>query len=275
MDQPMIDVEDLTFAYASNEKKQILSSVSFKAWRGEWLSVIGRNGAGKSTLAALLIGLLQPSFGRIRIKGIPLNEETKWLIRRHAGMVFQNPDNQFIGATVQDDVAFGLENLNMPYEEMQRRVAEALEAVGMTDCQAEDPSRLSGGQKQRTAIAGVLALHPDLLILDEAFVMLDPRSRRQLIAVLKKLKTERELTILSITHDMDEAAASDRVLVLEKGSVAKEGTPATVFSETTTLDVPFSERLRRLLLKNGRSVPETYSTESDLIKWLCKSNLNT
>ncbi|SFG15954.1 energy-coupling factor transporter ATPase [Sporolactobacillus nakayamae] len=265
----MIDVENVTFRYDRREQTDALSSVSFKAEKGKWLSVIGNNGAGKSTLAALLIGLIQPSQGTIRINGVALDEESKWTIRRSAGIVFQNPDNQFIGATVQDDVAFGLENLNVPADQMRLRVTEALETVGMLNYRTADPTQLSGGQKQRVAIAGVLALRPDLLILDEAFVMLDPRSRRELLATLKRLKTERDLTILSITHDMNEAAASDRILVLKQGHVARSDTPAHIFSEETELAAPFSERLRRLLLKKGRRAPESYRTESEMVQWLC------
>ncbi|MET1248900.1 energy-coupling factor transporter ATPase [Sporolactobacillus sp. STCC-11] len=265
----MIDVENVTFRYDRREQTDALSSVSFKVEKGEWLSVIGNNGAGKSTLAALLIGLIQPSKGTIHINGVALDEESKWTIRRNAGIVFQNPDNQFIGATVQDDVAFGLENLNMPVDEMQVRVTEALETVGLLDYRTADPTQLSGGQKQRVAIAGVLALRPDLLILDEAFVMLDPRSRRELLATLKRLKAERDVTILSITHDMNEAAASDRILVLKQGHVARSDTPAHIFSEETELAAPFSERLRRLLLNKGRRAPESYRTESEWVQWLC------
>ncbi|MCQ2011112.1 MAG: energy-coupling factor transporter ATPase [Sporolactobacillus sp.] len=269
MNEQIIQVKDLTFKYEP-AKNNTLSSVSFAVNKGEWLSVIGNNGAGKSTLALLLIGLLKPQSGSVFVCGMPLNEETKWTIRRHAGIVFQNPDNQFIGATVQDDVAFGMENLNMPVEDMRQRVTEALELVGMLEHREADPSRLSGGQKQRVAIAGVLALHPDLLILDEAFVMLDPRSRRELLATLKQLRAEQGLTILSITHDMNEAAASDRILVLKNGSVANSGLPADIFSEEMDVEAPFSERLRRLLMSKERRTPESYLTESEWIQWLCK-----
>ncbi|MCO7125867.1 energy-coupling factor transporter ATPase [Sporolactobacillus shoreicorticis] len=270
MNEPMIQVENLTFKYNRLKESNTLSSVSFSVDKGEWLSVIGNNGAGKSTLAALLIGLLKPQSGSIFVCGIPLNEETKWVIRRRAGIVFQNPDNQFIGATVQDDVAFGMENLNMPVEEMRRRVIEALKLVDLLNVREADPSRLSGGQKQRVAIAGVLALHPDLLILDEAFVMLDPRSRCDLLQTLKRLKAEQELTILSITHDMNEAAASDRILVLKNGYVTRSGSPAEIFSAEMDVEAPFGERLRRLLLSKKRRVPESYLTESEWIQWLCK-----
>lgn len=270
MNEQMIQVENLTFKYNHLEENNTLSSVSFAVGKGEWLSIIGNNGAGKSTLAALLMGLLRPRSGNISMCGMLLNEETKWTIRRHAGIVFQNPDNQFIGATVQDDVAFGMENRNMPIEEMRLRVTEALELVGMLEYREADPSRLSGGQKQRVAIAGVLALHPDLLILDEAFVMLDPRSKRDLLKTLQRLKVAQGLTILSITHDMNEAAASDRILVLKSGRVMRSGSPAEIFSEEMDVEAPFSERLRRLLLSKQRRAPESYLTESEWIQWLCK-----
>ncbi|RYL92424.1 energy-coupling factor transporter ATPase [Sporolactobacillus sp. Y61] len=266
----IIEVRNVSFKYDRREKANTLSSVSFDVHQGEWLSVIGNNGAGKSTLARLLVGLLKPSCGTIRIKGVVLNEENKWEIRRHAGIVFQNPDNQFIGATVQDDVAFGLENINMPVKEMRVRVEEALKSVGLSQLKEADPSRLSGGQKQRVAIAGVLALKPDILILDESLVMLDPASRREMLRTLQKLRAGGRLTILSITHDMNEAAKSDRILVLKNGRLVNDGTPRQIFSTEMEMEAPFSERLRRLLLKNGRRAPRHYMTENEMVQWLCK-----
>lgn len=186
------------------------------------------------------------------------------------GIVFQNPDNQFIGTTVEDDVAFGLENINMPADKMTLRVAEALDLVGLSDVRQSDPSRLSGGQKQRVAIAGILALRPDILILDEAFVMLDPKSRRDLLKTLRQLAAATHLTILSITHDMDEAAASDRILVMQEGKIVNDGTPGQIFSTELTLGAPFSERLRRLLLREGRRAPANYMTEDEMVGWLWK-----
>lgn len=267
---PILEVRNLSFKYDRREKEDTLSSVSFDVQKGEWLSVIGNNGAGKSTLARLLIGLIKPTEGTIRINKTLLDEETKWEIRRHAGIVFQNPDNQFIGATVQDDVAFGLENINMPTDQMKVRVNEALDMVGMTALREADPYRLSGGQKQRVAIASVLALRPEILILDEAFVMLDPSSRRELIETLRRLRTGQQLTIFSITHDMDEAAASDRILVLKNGYLVNDGSPRHIFSTERDLEAPFSEELRRLLLRKGRRAPASYMTETEMVQWLWK-----
>ncbi|MFX3617309.1 MAG: energy-coupling factor transporter ATPase [Sporolactobacillus sp.] len=266
----ILEVRNISFKYDRREEENTLSSVSFDVQKGEWLSVIGKNGAGKSTLARLLIGLIKPIEGTIRINGTLLNEETKWEIRKHAGIVFQNPDNQFIGATVQDDVAFGLENINMPIDQMKVRVEEALEMVGMTALREADPSRLSGGQKQRVAIAGVLTLRPEILILDEAFVMLDPSSRQELLETLRNLRMGKQLTILSITHDMDEAAASDRILVLKNGRLVNDGSPRQIFSTETDLEAPFSEKLRRLLLRRGRRAPAAYVTETEMVQWLWK-----
>lgn len=266
----ILEVRNLSFKYDRRENEDTLSSVSFDVQKGEWLSVIGNNGAGKSTLARLLIGLIKPEEGTIRINRTLLGEETKWEIRKYAGIVFQNPDNQFIGATVQDDVAFGLENINMPADQMKVRVDEALDMIGMTGLREADPSRLSGGQKQRVAIAGVLALRPRILILDEAFVMLDPGSRRELFEALRRLQVEKQLTILSITHDMDEAAASDRILVLKNGRLVNDGSPRQIFSKERDLEAPFSEKLRRLLLRKGRRAPIAYMTETEMVKWLWK-----
>jgi energy-coupling factor transport system ATP-binding protein len=185
-------------------------------------------------------------------------------------MVFQNPDNQFIGTTVQDDVAFSLENLNMPYDEMKTRIDTALEMVNLTSLRFHDPSRLSGGQKQRVAIAGILALQPDVLIMDEAFVMLDPRSRRELLSTLQDLKRKQDITIISITHDMNEAAAANRILMMSAGEIVSSGTPAEVFTEKTDLEPPFIEQLRRTLLKQNRPVPKMYMTEEEMVQWLWK-----
>jgi ABC-type cobalt transport system, ATPase component len=270
MNGPMIEVRDLSYTYRGRAQTSALSSVTFSVPRGEWLAVIGRNGAGKSTLAGLLVGLLRPQRGSIRINGQILDEASKWAIRRQLGLVFQNPDNQFIGSTVEDDVAFGLENMNMPVDKMKVRVSEALTLVGLSGLRQADPSRLSGGQKQRVAIAGILALRPDILILDEAFVMLDPKSRRDLLATLRRLAAATHLTILSITHDMDEAAASDRILVMNDGRVVNDGTPEQIFSTEQDLGAPFSERLRRLLLKKGRRAPDRYMTEDEMVDWLWK-----
>jgi len=267
---PIIEVNNLYFSYNQRIDEETLTNVSFTVERGEWLAVVGHNGSGKSTLAQILVGLLSPQKGQIKIAGQVLNEESKWEIRQTMGIVFQNPDNQFIGTTVQDDVAFGLENLNMSYMDMETRIDEALRMVEMSSFRFSDPSRLSGGQKQRVAIAGILALTPSVMILDEALVMLDPPSRRKLLNILHLLKEKEGLTIISITHDMNEAASADRVLMMESGQVVRTGSPKSVFGDVLELEPPFAEALRRTLLKKGRNVPQRYMTESEMEKWLCK-----
>lgn len=275
MDGPVIEVENLSFRYDQRKDHEILSSISFTVKKGEWVAIVGPNGSGKSTLANLLCGLLKPDQGIIRINGKLLTDETVWEIRQTMGVVFQNPDHQFIGTTVQDDVAFSLENLNIPYEEMQRRVEMALQQVGLTEYRHTDPSYLSGGQKRRVTIAGIIAMEPEIIIFDEAFTMLDPKSRRDLFSFLKDLQKARQLTMISITHDMEEAALAERIILLKNGKIASTGSPKDVFAHTTELAAPFSERLRRLLIKRGRKLPEQYLTETELVEWLGKSNLTT
>ncbi|MRH44975.1 energy-coupling factor transporter ATPase [Aquibacillus halophilus] len=273
MGKPILEVEELTFKYDKRLEEETLSAVSFTVNKGEWLAIIGDNGSGKSTLAKLLVGLLEPQKGRICIAGTELTDDSKWEVRRHIGLVFQNPDNQFIGTTVQDDVAFGLENVNMSYEEMVPRVNEALRMVEMSAFCEHDPSRLSGGQKQRVAIAGILALKPSIIVLDESLVMLDPKSRRELLSTLNQLKHKESLTIISITHDMNEAAVSDRIMMMKSGRVLKSGPPAQIFIEEQQLEPPFVERLKRELENKGKEVPKAYTTEEEMVKWLCKSCL--
>lgn len=270
MSLPIIEVENLSFRYDQRVKDNILSNISFSVKKGEWIAVVGHNGSGKSTLAQLLVGLLEPQNGRISIKGIQLDNCSKWEIRRHVGIVFQNPDNQFVGTSVQDDVAFGLENINMPYKEMTSRVNQALEMVGISALRLQDPSRLSGGQKQRVAIAGILALKPSILILDEAFIMLDPMSRREILKTLQKLKKEEGLTIVSITHDVNEAASADRIIVMKNGEIERIDVPQKVFLENSELEAPFPENLRRLLHERKGNVPKKYMTKEEMVEWLCK-----
>lgn len=266
----ILEVQDLAFRYDLRVDKKTLSGISFSVTQGEWVAVVGDNGSGKSTLARLLVGLMEMEKGTIKIAGLDLNEESKWDIRKQAGIVFQNPENQFIGTSVQDDIAFGLENINIPYEEMKKRVDNALKLVGMSEHALTDPSQLSGGQKQRVAIAGILALKPTLIILDEAFVMLDPKSRSGLFAILEELKKKEAIAIISITHDRNEAALADRILLMDEGTIIQEGTPREVFMANKQLEAPFAEQLRRNLEAHGREVPQTYMTENELVTWLCK-----
>ena len=267
---PIIEVEHLTFRYDQRVQTETLSDVSLTIEKGEWVAIVGQNGSGKSTLARVLVGLLTPESGKVTIAGQELNEETKWELRKKIGMVFQNPDNQFIGTSVQDDVAFSLENLNMPYDEMKSRVDLAIEMVGLSSYKFHDPSHLSGGQKQRVAIAGVLALNPDVLVLDEAFVMLDPRSRRELLETLQDLNHKQDITILSITHDMNEAASADRIFIMKQGKMVNSGTPDVIFTQEQELEPPFAEKLRRELLNRNRNVPKQYMTEDEMVQWLWK-----
>lgn len=264
----IIDVKNLSFRYKESQEYYDVKDITFHVKRGEWLSIVGHNGSGKSTTVRLIDGLLEAESGEIVIDGQRLTEENIWNIRRQIGMVFQNPDNQFVGATVEDDVAFGLENQGLSRQEMQKRVEEALDLVGMLDFKKREPARLSGGQKQRVAIAGVVALRPAILILDEATSMLDPEGRRELIETVKGIRKDYDMTVISITHDLEEVAMSDRVLVMKKGEIESTSSPRELFSRNDLdqigLDDPFSNQLKHSLSQNGCDLPENYLTESEL-----------
>lgn len=264
----IIEVKDLSFRYKEDQGYYDVNNVSFHVKRGEWLSIVGHNGSGKSTTIRLIDGLLEAESGEIWIDGQLLSSENVWDLRRQIGMVFQNPDNQFVGATVEDDVAFGLENQGLPREEMKKRVAESLELVGMLDFKKREPARLSGGQKQRVAIAGVVALRPAILILDEATSMLDPEGRRELIQTVQEIRKDHQMTVVSITHDLEEVAMSDRVLVMKKGQVESTSSPRELFSrddlDQIGLDEPFTNQLRESLRETGYQLPDGYLTEGEL-----------
>lgn len=264
----IIDVKNLSFRYKENQNYYDVKDITFHVKRGEWLSIVGHNGSGKSTTVRLIDGLLEAESGEIVIDGQRLTEENVWKIRRQIGMVFQNPDNQFVGATVEDDVAFGLENQGLSRQEMKKRVEEALALVGMLDFKKREPARLSGGQKQRVAIAGVVALRPAILILDEAMSMLDPEGRRELIETVKGIRKDYDMTVISITHDLEEVAMSDRVLVMKKGEIESTSSPRELFSRNDLdqigLDDPFANQLKHSLSQNGYDLPENYLTESEL-----------
>ncbi len=277
--EDIIELVDIKFSYDPEAERNALDGVSFQIKKGEWVAIVGHNGSGKSTLAKTINGLLLPQAGTVKVGGNLLNEENVWDIRKMVGMVFQNPDNQFVGSTVEDDVAFGLENQGIPREEMLVRVEDALEQVRMSAFKQREPARLSGGQKQRVAIAGVVALRPDIIILDEATSMLDPEGREEVIATIKKIKDQNNLTVLSITHDIDEAANANRILVMQEGNLVKEGTPAEIFSAGEKLielglDLPFPEKLKAALKERGVAVPEEYLTEEGMVEWLWTSVLN-
>ena len=264
----VVDVKNLSFRYKESQEYYDVKDITFHVKRGEWLSIVGHNGSGKSTTVRLIDGLLEAESGEIVINGQQLTEENVWSIRRQIGMVFQNPDNQFVGATVEDDVAFGLENQGLSRQEMKKRVEEALVLVGMLEFKKREPARLSGGQKQRVAIAGVVALRPAILILDEATSMLDPEGRRELIETVKGIRKDYDMTVISITHDLEEVAMSDRVLVMKKGEIESTSSPRNLFSRNDLdqigLDDPFANQLKNSLSQNGYDLPENYLTESEL-----------
>lgn len=273
----IIEIKNLTFSY-EEDANNVLKDVSFEVKRGEWLAIIGPNGSGKSTLARMINGLLVPQEGTITVNNLTLSEETVWDVRSSVGMVFQNPDNQFVGATVEDDVAFGLENQGVPREEMIPRVKEALEMVNMSAFVNREPSKLSGGQKQRVAVASVYALRPDVIILDEATAMLDPKGRREVIKVIDALREAYDLTVISITHDIEEAARADRIMVLKDGEIQQIAAPEDVFSIgegliQMGLDLPFAEKLQANLKELGVEVPGEYLTEEELVQWISQSYL--
>ena len=277
--QPVISIKNIHFNYQDQDTREALSDVSLDVYEGEWLAIIGHNGSGKSTLAKMMNGLLEASSGEIYIDGQLLTEDTVYEARRKVGMVFQNPDNQFVGTTVEDDIAFGLENIGMPRDEMVRKINTSLEMVRMTKFKEKEPARLSGGQKQRVAIAGMIALAPKVVILDEATSMLDPQGRFEVISTIQQLHKDKGITVISITHDLDEAAQADRVLLMEGGKVNRIGKPSEIFEMGTALvdkglDVPFSEKLKAILKEKGLNVPNEYLDEEGLVEWLWTSVLN-
>lgn len=267
----MIELKNVSFRYDKTVEEYQIDTVSFHVKQGEWLSIVGHNGSGKSTVVRLIDGLLEAESGEIYIDGKKLTRETIWEIRSKIGIVFQNPDNQFVGATVEDDVAFGLENQGIPREEMLQRVEKAIEQVGMLEFKDREPSRLSGGQKQRVAIAGIIALRPTIIILDEATSMLDPEGREDLMAVMRELQKKFQLTIISITHDLSEIALSDRTLVFQKGKLESSMTPRELFSRNDLseigLDKPFSKQVQESLSSHF-PLKQDYLTESELLDQL-------
>ncbi|MDQ0216143.1 energy-coupling factor transport system ATP-binding protein [Oikeobacillus pervagus] len=274
--QPLITIKNVSFRYP-NQNDLALKDVSLDVRKGEWLAIVGHNGSGKSTLAKMLNGLHFPEKGEITICGFDLTEENVWEIRKQVGMVFQNPDNQFVGTTVEDDVAFGLENNGIDFDTMVTRVKESLHSVGMDHFLNQEPHHLSGGQKQRVAIAGILALQPEIILLDEATSMLDPRGREEVIHTIKQLKSEKDLTVISITHDLEEAAKADRIIILNGGKVYKEGIPNEIFlldEELVSLglDIPFPVKLSKHLQEKGFAISHNHLTEEELVKDLWTLN---
>ena len=267
----IIELKNVSFRYDKTVEEYQIDTVSFHVKQGEWLSIVGHNGSGKSTVVRLIDGLLEAESGEIYVDGKQLTRETIWEIRSKIGIVVQNPDNQFVGATVEEDVAFGLEHQGIPREEMLQRVEKAIEQVGMLEFKDREPSRLSGGQKQRVAIAGIIALRPTIIILDEATSMLDPEGREDLMAVMRELQKKFQLTIISITHDLTEIALSDRTLVFQKGKLESSMTPRELFSRNDLneigLDKPFSKQVQESLSSHF-PLKQDYLTESELLDQL-------
>ena len=277
----ILSLNNVTFSYTPDDAsvRNAVENVSFSVQEGEWIAIVGHNGSGKSTIAKLINGLLFPQKGDVRLLQSILSEENLWEIRSQMGMVFQNPDNQFVGATVQDDVAFALENNGVPFQEMEKRVHAALQQVKMSQFLDHEPHHLSGGQKQRVAIAGALALKPRLLILDEATSMLDPQGRQEVLQTVQQLRDETGLTVLSITHDLEEAMLADRILFMNNGEKFAEGTPAEIFAlgdqlVELGLDLPFAMKLTKYLQLEGVSLMGQHMTEEELVNDLWTSNFN-
>ncbi|WP_305152216.1 energy-coupling factor transporter ATPase [uncultured Dubosiella sp.] len=267
-----VNVKDLTFSY--DGEKETIQNISFSIPKGSYTTIIGQNGSGKSTIAKLLIGLLEAKSGTISIFDQPLTESTVYDIRSHIGIVFQNPDNQFIGSTVADDIAFGLENHCVPQEQMQEIIEASAAKVGMSDYLDTEPTKLSGGQKQRVAIAGILAIEPEIIIFDESTSMLDPQGKKSINEQIKRLHEEKNVTIISITHDMEEVAQSENVIVLKDGHVEITGKPMEVFSQEQRLkemklDIPFALKFSNALKQEG-ILKEGICTLEGVVDKLCQ-----
>ena len=274
----MIKIENLQHYYTDSDGNEVkaLDGVDLTIEQGEFVAIIGANGSGKSTLARHLNCLLLPTAGRVEVAGLDTMDENKmWDIRQQVGMVFQNPDNQIVAAVVEEDVAFGPENIGVPGSEIGPRVAKALAAVGMSEYAKHAPHRLSGGQKQRVAIAGIMALEPKCIVLDEPTAMLDPQGRKEIVSTVQKLNKEKQITIVYITHYMVEALAADRVVVMEKGHIRFMGTPREVFSrvdelEALGLEAPLAAKVASELRKSGVKLPSGIITDEELAQALCQ-----
>lgn len=267
-----VEVSHLSFSY--DGQNDVIKDVSFEIPKGSYTTIVGHNGSGKSTIAKLLIGLLKAKSGEIKILGNILNEENVYSLRNHVGIVFQNPDNQFIGSTVADDIAFGLENHCVPQEQMQAIIEDVAARVNMSDFLDSEPTKLSGGQKQRVAIAGILAIAPDIIIFDESTSMLDPQGKASINEQIQKLHDERNITILSITHDMEEVAQSEYVIVLKDGKVEMQGTPKQIFEhkgklKEMKLELPFALSFSEKL-KNEGIFKDGYCTLDEVVNELCQ-----
>ncbi len=270
----LINVENVSFSY--DKKHTVLKNVSLKVEEGEYVVVLGHNGSGKSTLAKLLNALLIPDEGDVTVDGFSSKDKKSLFeIRKRVGIVFQNPDNQLVASIVEDDVAFGPENLGIERKEIGERIDFALSAVNMTEFRKSSPTRLSGGQKQRIAIAGVLALRPEVIVLDESTAMLDPIGRKEVLEVVKKLNKENNVTVIAITHYMDEAVDADKILVLNNGEEVMTGTPQTVFKdrdklEAIGLELPEAVKIALSLKEKGVPIKDGILTKEQLSEELCR-----
>ena len=273
----IIEVNNISFEYITEEDSfKAIDDLSLNIKEGEFLVIIGHNGSGKSTLSKNLNAILMPTKGNILIDGMDTREEEKlWDIRQTAGMVFQNPDNQIVATVVEEDVAFGPENLGIKPEEIRRRVDESLKSVGIYELRDRQPHLLSGGQKQRVAIAGIIAMKPKCVIFDEATAMLDPSGRKEVMSTIKRLNKEENISVIHITHFMEEAVDADRVIVMEKGKKVLEGTPKQVFSKIDMLkkiglDVPYMTELSKELNKEGLKIESDILTVDEMVMQLCQ-----
>lgn len=270
----IVELKNISFRY-EEDGPSVIKNMSLEIDADKTTAIIGHNGSGKSTIAKLMNGLLAPDEGEIIVDGTKLTEETVWDIRRDIGMVFQNPDNQFVGTTVRDDVAFGMENRGFPRELMEKRIDDSLHSVRMEAYMDQEPHRLSGGQKQRVAIAGVIALQPKVMILDEATVMLDPLGREEMIQTINELREVEKLTLIMVTHDLEEIIKADHVIVLNKGEIWDQGTPLDVLSrgdelKEIGLDIPFTIALAKLLQQSGLAINEHVLTNEQLLAELAR-----
>ena len=273
----ILSVKDMTFEYVSIDSKfRAIDNLNLEVKQGEFVAIIGHNGSGKSTLSKNLNAILVPTKGDIYIDGMNTKDEAKlWDIRQTAGMVFQNPDNQIVATIVEEDVAFGPENLGIEPKVIRQRVEESLKSVGIYELKDRQPHLLSGGQKQRVAIAGIIAMRPKCIIFDEATAMLDPSGRKEVMNVIKKLNKEENITTLHITHYMEEAVQADRVVVIDKGKKLLEGTPKEVFKNVDLLkkiglDVPYMTELAGLLREEGLDIDDDILTVDEMVDKLCQ-----
>ena len=271
-----VHFENVKYSYTENGKRFAVNGVTLSIEEGEFVAVLGINGSGKSTLAKLINALLTPVSGKVEVFGMDTSDNKKTFeIRKNAGMVFQNPDNQMVASIVEDDVAFGPENIGVPREEIGERIGFALKAVGMEEYRTSTPTRLSGGQKQRIAIAGVLAIKPKIMILDESTAMLDPKGRREVMDVVKRLNKEENMTVILITHFMDEALEADRAIVMNQGEIVMQGTPEEIFQRSDELEIynlalPRAAAIAKKLSAGGMPVATAFDAET-VAEEICES----